>query len=221
MNTLIYGERAKIGLIYPSPGWVMEPEFYAMSPSGVSTYTTRISLKETNAEELTQIGDCAIDAAKLLVEAPVDVVALGCTSGSFINGAQYDQELIEKLEKVIGGVPCTTTATAVVDALRALNVKKVAVATPYIDEVNIQGKRFPEDNGFEVTNLEGLGLLYDSQIDSQDLETVYQLAKRVDTSNADAVAIFCTGIRSVPILKALEEDLGKPVISAIQAIFWE
>jgi len=42
----------------------------------------------------------------------------------------------------------------------------------------------------------------------------------VNTKDAEAVLILCTGIRSVPILEALENDLGKPVISAIQATFW-
>lgn len=221
MKDFIYGGRAKLGLVYPAPGWVMEPEFYAMSPSGVATYTTRISLNETNEDELGKLGDRAMEATKLIAEAPVDVIAFGCTSGSFINGPKYDKDLIERMEKITGGIPCTTTSTAVVAALRDLNVKKVAVATPYIDEVNLKAQAFLEANGFKVTNLKGLGLLYDSEIDRQDLETVYNLAKQADTEDADAVAILCTGIRSVPILQALEIDLGKPVISAIQATFWQ
>src|SRR5699024_9790912 len=89
-----------------------------------------------------------------------------------------------------------------------------------IEEVNKKGKLFLEDNGFNVTNILGLGLLYDSEIDNQSLETVYKLAKRVDTVDAEAVVILCTGIRSIAILEYLEKDLGKPVISANQATFW-
>ena len=220
MNDFSYGARAKIGLIYPAPGWVMEPEFYEMSPQGVITCTTRISLLETNTQHLSKLGDQAIEATKLLIEAPVDVVALGCTSGSFIGGSKYDKELITKMEQASGGTPCTTTSSAVIAALQAFNAKKISVATPYIDEVNIKGRAFLENNGFEVLKLKGLGFLYDSEIDSQNLETVYKLAKEVDTKDTDVIAILCTGIRSVPILDMLEKDLGKPVISAIQATFW-
>ncbi len=142
MNDFMYGSRAKIGLINPSAGWIMEPEFYAMSPTGVATYTTRISLNEVNAKELLKIEERAIEAINLITEAPVDVIAVGCTSGSFINGTEYNKQLVKKLEKAAGGIPCTTTGEAVVDGLKELNTKKVAVATPYIDEINSQAKIF-------------------------------------------------------------------------------
>jgi maleate isomerase len=220
MNDFMYGGRAKIGLIYPAAGWVMEPEFNAMSPEGVAAFTTRVSLKDVSAEELSKIGDRAVEAAKLLAEAPMDVIALGCTSGSFVNGYEYDQNLIKRMAQISGGIPSTTTSTAVVNALKTLGAKKIAIATPYIDEVNIKAKEYFEACGFEVVKLKGLQLLYDTEIDNVDLEHVYKLAKEVDTADADAVAILCTGIRSVPVLQALETDLGKPVISAIQATFW-
>lgn len=220
MKDFSYGARSKIGLIYPAPGWVMEPEFYKMSPEGVITCTTRISLQAADTEQLSKIGDQSIEAAKLLSEAPIDVMALGCTSGSFIGGSKYEKDLIERMTKASNGTPCITTSSAVISALKILNVKKIAVATPYIDEVNKKGKEFLEENGFEVVNMMGLGLLHDAEIDSQSLETVYKLAKEVDTKDADAIAILCTGIRSIGILQHLERDLGKPVISAIQATFW-
>lgn len=220
MKDFSYGARAKIGLIYPAQGWVMEPEFYAMSPEGVITCTTRIRHYETNIEQLSGMGERAIDAAKTLAQAPVDVIALGCTSGSFIGGSKYDKELIEKMEESAGGVTCITTSGSVVKALKDMNVKKLAIATPYIEEVNVKAKLFLEEYGFEITKMKGLGLLYDSEIDMQSLEVIYNLAKEVDTEEADAVAILCTGTRSIPILDHLERDLGKPVISAIQATFW-
>lgn len=220
MKDLSYGVRAKIGLIYPAPGWVMEPEFYAMSPEGVITCTTRISLLETNKEQLALIGSQGVEAARLLSQAPVDIIALGCTSGSFIGGYEYDKELIESMEKASNGIPCFTTSSAVVSALKTLGVKKVAVATPYIQEVNERGRSYLEESGFEVTNLMGLNLLYDREIDSQSLETVYKLGREVDTKDAEAVVLLCTGLRSIGVIEYLEKDLGKPVISAIQSTFW-
>lgn len=219
MKDFSYGGRAKIGLVYPAPGWVMEAEFNKMSPEGVITCATRISLHETNEEGLSQIGNEAIKAAKLLAQAPVDIIVLGCTSGSFMGGAQYDKEVIQKMEES-SGVPCITTSSSVVDALNKLGVKKIAVATPYIEEVYMKGKSFLEESGFVVTDIKGLDLLYDRDIDSQSLERVYELAKETDTEDAEAVVILCTGIRSIGIIDHLEKDLKKPVISAIQASFW-
>ena len=37
------GWRARIGLIYPARGVVMEPECYAMAPEGVSISVSRIA----------------------------------------------------------------------------------------------------------------------------------------------------------------------------------
>lgn len=220
MKDFSYGSRGIIGLIYPSPGWVMEPEFYKMSPEGVITCTTRISLFETNTEQLVKIRKYAIEATELISQAPVDVIALGCTSGSFIGGMKYDLELTKEMEKVSKGVPCTTTSSSVVSALRTLGVKKIAVITPYIEEVNKRAKIFLEENNFEITKILGLGLLYDSQIDNQSLKTVYRLARDVDTNDTEAIVILCTGLRSIGILDFLERDLNKPVISAIQSTFW-
>lgn len=124
------------------------------------------------------------------------------------------------MKEVSGGVPCITTSSAVVEALKSFNIKKIAVATPYIKDVNERGKNYLEESGFDVKNLKGLNLLTDREIDIQPLETVYNLAKEVDTKDAEAVVILCTGIRSIGILDYLEKDLGKPIISAIQATFW-
>jgi len=124
------------------------------------------------------------------------------------------------MEKVSEGVPCLTTSSAVVAALKNLNIKKVALATPYTNDVNMRCKIFLEEYGFEITNICGLGLTNDSEIDRQKLEVIYKLAKDTDTTDAEAVVILCTGVRSIPILQDLETDLGKPVISAVQATFW-
>lgn len=37
----------------------------------------------------------------------------------------------------------------------------------------------------------------------------------------DALVLLCTGLRTIPILEMLEKDIGKPVVSAVQATFWK
>ncbi len=221
MQNFIYGERGKIGLIYPSTGWVMEPEFYAMAPSGVATYTTRFNFGNCNLEGLSSIRDVAIEATKLISHIPIDVIAFGCTSGSFAFGKDYNDQLIEDMERASGGLPCITTASAVVDALEALKVKNVAVVTPYVDEVNEQAKKFLNGYGYIVVDMIGMGFDHDKDIDNQSLETVYRFSKKVNTLDADALLLLCTGLRTVPIIDMLERDVGKPVVSAIQATFWK
>ncbi|MEL7623824.1 MAG: hypothetical protein AAGU12_09565 [Clostridiales bacterium] len=216
----IYGWRAKLGLIYPSSSWVMEPEFYAMSPPGVITCTTRVLLEDCSVEGLQKMGSMVVDSARLLAGSEADAILLGCTSGSFVNGQAYNDGLIQQMEDA-AGVPCTTTTSALLKALEALHINKVAIATPYVPEVFQRAKSYLENSGIEVTRIEGLGFIYDSDIHGQSLEKNYQYAKTIDTCSAEAVLILCTAMRTVPILEALEKDLGKPVISAIQASFWQ
>lgn len=220
MREDLYGWRAKLGLVYPSPGWVMEPEFYAMSPKGVITLTTRVSFNTTTVEGLQQVGPQSIEAARLLADVPVDSLVLGCTSGSFVNGAAYNRELIAKMQEATGGIPCTTTASAVAEALKFMQINKVAIATPYVDEVNEKAQAFFAEEGIETLNLKGLGYTREPDIDGTSLDRVYRLGREVDTQGAQALLLLCTGLRTVPVLDALETDLGKPVISAIQASFW-
>lgn len=129
----IYGTSSKIGLIYIASSWIMEPEFYLMSPPGVITCTTRISLGDSVTEEsLLNLGDQACDAAELLAESPLDVIALGCTSGSFIGGNSYDLELIKKMEQK-SSTRCTTTGRPVIFSSSAI---RGAVFKP-VHDINI------------------------------------------------------------------------------------
>lgn len=130
MNDMDYGERKKIGLIYPSAGWVMEQELNEMTPDGVSIHTTRVPLGNTDVEGLNRLLLKTEEAAELLSDIPVDVILLGCTSASFINGLVYERNMIADMVKRTG-IPFTTTSTSVIRALNAMGVKKVAVATPY------------------------------------------------------------------------------------------
>jgi len=220
MREDFYGWRAKLGLIYPAPGWVMEPEFYAMSPQGVITLTTRVAFNTATVEGLQQVGPLSVEAARLLADIPVDAFVLGCTSGSFVNGAAYNRALIAQMQEATGGIPCTTTASAVVEALRSFGVNKVVIATPYVDEVNEKAQAFFAEEGITTLNIQGLGYSAEPDIDGTSLDRVYRFAKKVDTQDAEALLLLCTGLRTIPVLDALETDLGKPVISAIQASFW-
>ena len=215
----IYGWRARLGLIYPSTSWVMEPEFYAMSPEGVITCTTRIPLTGCDVRSLLQMGQEVPNGARLLRDSRVNAVVLGCTSGSFVNGIEYNNDLIKRMEDA-AGVPATTTASSLVNALQALNIERVSIATPYIDEINQRIRSYLEKCEIEVCLIEGLGYLYDDDIHARTLEQNYAYGKRVDRPEAEGVLILCTAMRTVPMIQKLETDLGKPVLSAIQASFW-
>jgi len=217
------GYRARIGLIYIASAYAMDVEFQTMAPNGVTTHTTRVKLSEDPShftpEDLIALEDRTLGATSVIAQAPLQAIAFGCTSGSFINGPAYDEKLRRQMTE-IANVPCTTTSHAVVQALQALQVKKIAIATPYTETVNERASSYFTAHRFQITNMSGLGLMNDYHISNVDDETIYQMAKQVNTDDAEAVFISCTGLHTTSIIRYLEKDLGKPVITSNQATFW-
>ncbi|RJQ06481.1 MAG: Asp/Glu racemase [Bacillota bacterium] len=215
-----YGSRAKIGLVYIASSWVAEPEFYKAAPPGVTIHTTRVFLKDVTVKSLREVGRRAVEAAGLLAQAHMSVIILACTSGTFIRGIDYDREIAVRMTKAAAGIPCSTTSAAVLQAIQALGVRKIAVGTPYPDEISRLAGQFIESQGYVVTKLYGLGLTDDVAINNVTLNEVYQLARSVDSPDSEAVFLACTGLRSFGVIEALEKDLGKPVFSSNLATFW-
>lgn len=216
-RTMVYGWRGKIGLIYLAPGVPLEIEAHKMVPEGVAILTTRIPHKMATPEELMKLANYIEEASSLLAQAKPDLIVFGCTAGSFIRGIGYDKEIINKIESHVG-IPAITTSTAAIDSLNALKVKKLAVATPYIDEVNQHERSFIEDSGFKITSIKGLGLL--GNMAFVENEQMYRLAKEVFTEDADALFISCTGLSVIGIIETLEEELKRPVVTSNQATIW-
>lgn len=215
----MYGKRGRIGLIVPSANTVMEPEFHKMAPLGVTTYATRMFIAETRVETLVKMVEDVERAARELSTAHVNVILFGCTAGSFLRGHEWDKQIVEKMEKE-GKTPAITTSGSVIKALEQLEARKVAVATPYIDELNSRVKEFLERSGFEVTNVKGLGITKSIEIGEQYPESSYELAKHVYKPSTDTIFISCTDFRTIEIIERLERDLDVNVVTSNQASFW-
>ncbi|MBW3095845.1 maleate cis-trans isomerase family protein [Pseudohoeflea coraliihabitans] len=216
------GTKARIGLIFMASSIVMESEMWAMAAEGVAIHTTRIKLPKVTlagieammtAPELEQ-------AAKLLGSAPVDILCFGGTSASFLHGTAYDEGLTKKLKSWVPGPKITTASTATLAALKKVGAGKIALATPYLDEIHQRAIRFLEENDHPVVASANLGIDTDQALAEVPLKDIYELVKSVDRPDASAIFISCTNFWSVAVIDALEKELGKPVISAVQASFW-
>ena len=206
----------RIGMLYPSRG-LSEQEVQRVLPEGVSLHVTRIPMKEPTYEELFHLASSVEDAASLLADAGVDIIAFNCTLGSLIKGRGYDQEIIDRIGRVTG-IPATTTTTAVVEGLKALGIEKLILITPYVDRMNEIEKAFLEDAGFQVLNWKGLGLI-DSMHDIEPSRW-YELVKEMQEPLANGYFVSCAGIRVVDIIEQAETYLNKPLITSNQALAW-
>jgi len=213
----MHGWRARIGLIVPSSNTTMECELWSVLPEGVSLHTARMPLVEVNTDALDSMEEHSTKAAGDLMDAEVDCLLFGCTSGSLIKGAGYNEAMSRGMEARFG-VPFITTSTAITDALDSMKAKNISVITPYIEEVNEKEKRFLEECGFSVLSMEGMGIERNTSIGRITPEEVYRFAS--ERAVGDCLFISCTNLRTFGIIDALEEDLGIPVVTSNQASLW-
>lgn len=213
------GWRGRIGLITIAAGSATEFEFNHYAPQGVGILTTRIVLKDMSPEALVEMAPSLDEAALLLAGAEVDLIAFACTAGSLVKGVGYDQEIIDRLQRLTG-LPITTTSTGVVAALNALQIKKIVLTTPYRQAVNQAEKAFLEGNGFEVLRLEGVESLEPKHVPQIHPQEMYRLTKSAFVEEADGIFISCTGLHVDTIIEILEADFNRPVIASNQATLW-
>lgn len=221
--TVDYGAHARIGLLYMHSSFVMECEFDAMAPAGVSTHVTRIALPSVTMAGIDSLARAREikEAVGLLAAAPVDVIAFGGTSASFLHGPGWDQDLLRRMSEAADEKHVTTTSTASLHALAAVDARRIVIATPYTDDITARASAFFDGNGFDVVAAFGLNLVDDHAIGDVDTDEVRRLAHIADSVEADAVFISCTNLRTAEVISPLERELGKPVVSAIQATLWE
>jgi maleate isomerase len=220
MVFLVYGWRGRIGLIVPSSNTTMESEFWKAVPSGVSIHVSRGFQVITTAEGLRTLHEEAVHEVRKLATAEVDVIVFGCTTGSLLEGVEWERSLRENLEKV-SNTKVITTSQAIVEAFKVLGAKKLVVATPYVEDLNIREKKFLEDNGFKVLSIKGLGIIKNTEIGKQPPWVAYRLALEVaQGSDADLVFISCTNFRTFEVIEPLESKLGVPVVSSNTASLW-
>ncbi len=219
----MYGKRGRIGLITLASDTSVLPEYSRVMPDDVAVYAAPIVLPrgEVTAAALSEMlaGDKLERAAALLVWADVNVIVFACTSGSLVHGVGWDREVAGRIEQA-SGRPATTTTTAVLAALRAVGATSVAVATPYLEEINAIERRFLEASGFAIASIGGLGCATDAEIGRLEPVDAVSLVERVDTPEADAIFISCTNFNCLPAIASLERQLGKPVVTSNLAGVW-
>ena len=218
-----YSQRAKLGLIVPPTNTVNEGEWLRMMPEGVTFHTHRMKLHaDTTSEDGRQALMNDLDSVfAMLKPARVDAIAYACTAGSMINPVEaLPDELTRR-----NGVKAVTTSAAIVAALNALGARRLSVATPYSQRLNEHETHFLEENGFTVDRLIGLDIGRNGpaeyvRIAETPLERVAAHARAAFVSGSDALLITCTDFPTLPLITALETELGVPVVTSNQATFW-
>ncbi|WP_136658295.1 arylmalonate decarboxylase [Nitratireductor sp. XY-223] len=212
--------RAKLGFVLLATEQTIEENMFRLGPDGVGLHFTRAAIPDSiTIESLSaQAGDLAGAASTLLPDGSLDVIAYACTSGSLVIG---EDRVFEQLKKGAPAAEPTSLITSVMRALRHVGARKIAVATPYLDEINRRECDYLANRGFEVTAIAGLNLEKDSDMIRVRPDYIAEFAAGLDTPDTDALFISCGALRSLDIVDALERRIGKPVICSNQALMWD
>lgn len=217
------GWRARIGFLVPPGNPTVEPEMFALCPPGVSLHFTRLKAEGPagthagqNERNLSQVASLP-DAVKLLAMVAPDVIVLAHTATSYTLGQEREAALVAEME-ALSGARFITAFGSTLAALEWLGCKRVAYGTPYSEATTLQGKRHLEAHGIEVVSH---GMLPNVRnIYEENEERAYAIARAVDRPEADAVFLSGTGMPTIDAIQVLEDDLGKPVVSAASAMMW-
>lgn len=206
----------KLGLIVPSWNTVNEYEFQQMVSPAMSVHSMRIKITADDEDNFTWMGTQVSVAAQLLAQAKVQVICYGCLAGGFVKGSGYDQQIVKDIEAT--GIYGVAAAAAMVDALRALEVTRVSVASPYEPWLNDKLQKYLNAFGVEVVSLKGLGTQAHSSFSPQQNAA---LAAEVDRPESQGILIACSNFRTLEIIEPLESTLRKPVVTSNMASLWK
>jgi arylmalonate decarboxylase len=221
----MYGWRARIGNISPTAVAEIFPyEFYRVAPEGVTVVMANLVIRDARESSEVEASwarfDMAIDD---LTQTHVDHLTLSGAPLVLAKGVERHRELLKYLS-ARAGVPVSTSPRSFADGLKHLGARKIAIATSFIPAHNELVRAFMVSEGFEVLGIESLDTGMTS-IEKAMLSPsqVFRHVRNVGRKypNADALLVTSSAWPVLTIIQALEDDLGKPVVSSSLGQIWD
>ncbi len=217
-------DRVLLGMLTPSSNTVLEPVTTAMLADlrEVSVHFSRFRVTEIALAEkaLAQFDDSEIlRAAELLADARVDVIGWNGTSSGWL-GFEADERLCRRITEATG-IPACTSVLALNEILARRGVRRLALLSPYRDDVQQRIVRHYAEHGFECVAEQHLGLQDNFSFSEVSTERIRALARELAAARPDAITIFCTNLRGAPLVADLERETGVPIYDTIATVAWK
>jgi maleate isomerase len=220
------GYRAKFGVLVPSTNTIVEPDFHAMTPAGVTCATGRIFIENPTMDDdagfealMEQIRASIGRAVRELMTSEPDYLVMGMSSETFWGGRKGNEEFQRRIAE-LSGLRIATGANACEKALGLLGVRRLGVVTPYQPVGDAQVRGFLGECGYDVVALEGLRCTTAAGIAQVDEATLRKAIATVNRPDADAVLQVGTNLSMLRLADEAERELRKPVIAINAATFW-
>lgn len=211
----------RIGLVVPFSTDRVPVEGPRMYPD-VTFIPRGVGVRSLTPEGYDAAWDGIVPAAKELAGQGVDAIMVIGTSLTFYRGYEAHRQLLDRL-RAETGLPVSTMTEAVVDGLRSVGARRIAVATAYSKAVNDRLADFLTRSDFEVLALEAFGLTGFGDAEKQSEQDIVDLTGRAiaEAKAADAVLISCGGLMTLDCAEPIERRHGIPVVTSTQAAFWK
>jgi arylmalonate decarboxylase len=209
-----------IGLVVPFAKDEVPFEGPIMYP-GVRFVPRGVGVRALTPEGYEPAWNAILPAAEHLARRDVDAIMVIGTSLTFYRGPLAHDRLLEELRQRTG-LPVSTMSQAIIDGLRELGARRVAVATAYTDVVNRRLKELLGAADIEVLSLECFDLLeFGGPSRKSEADIIALSGSAVEHApGAEGILISCGGLRTLGVAKPLEARHGIPVVSSATAAFW-
>jgi len=213
------GSRATFGHIVLQVDETLEQDMRRLLPGGeVAHHVSRIpSGDELTPDTIATMKETLPAAAALLPPAAeFDVIGYCCTSGTTLIGADRVADLVRQ---GAAATHVTDPLTAALAALATLEVRSLALVSPYVESVSDPVRQAFAARGYDVSGTVSFGEEVEARVARIDPASIHAAALSV-AGDADAVFLSCTNLRTLNVIEAAEDKIEKPVLSSNQALIW-
>ena len=210
-----------LGMIFPPANYPVPPDATQLYPLGVRFLAEGVGLEKMTAEEYDRVFGRILPAAEKLAKQGANAISVMGTSLTFYKGAEYEHQLKANVTKATG-LPSTTMSTGIVEGLKALNARKIAVATAYDEDVSRRLKVFLEESGFQVLSVKGLGIVNFRDRGPVTADELFNFSASVyeGVPKSDALVISCGALKTLDLIVPLEKRCKVPVVSSTPHALW-
>jgi maleate isomerase len=211
----------KVGLLTLSTDLTIERDFYSICQKlPLDIFVNRIHNENPlTKENLSKMYDqIAPVTEKILPGEKINTVAYGCTSGTIAIG---EDRVKEKIQLAKPDCYVTTPITSAIKAFKKMNVKKIAVFTPYPESVNKTIFEYLNKKSINIISFSTFNLDLDVDIARVDPQYLSKTLTSLNINDADALFVSCTALPALEIIEEVEEKINKLVFSSNQTLIWD
>lgn len=217
----------RIGQIVPSSNTTMETEIPAMlrAREGTETFTfhsARMRMKRVSQEDLAAMDAQSDRCALELADAEVDVMGYACLVAIMSMGHGYHRRSQERLGGVLreagSAAAIVNSAGALIDGLKLMGARRIAVVTPYMKPLSRMVVDYIEAEGIAVDDCAALEVADNLAVGRLDPAGLPAIVDGLDHKGADAIVLSaCVQMPSLAAIAEVEARTAKPVVTAATA----